>query len=124
MGEPKRPLPSTIQDAMSFEDMHTLGGKYIGEGGTGAVFLLNDIAIKVAYDQDYCVKIQHEKNVYERLGNCDGVIECFDLSAPGIRMTYMDHGDLRQFLAQCRIPDFPSQTQLLSWFRQMGSRRG
>ncbi|KIW58839.1 hypothetical protein PV05_03332 [Exophiala xenobiotica] len=69
MGEPKRPLPSTIQDAMSFEDMHTLGGKYIGEGGTGAVFLLNDIAIKVAYDQDYCVKIQHEKNVYERLGN-------------------------------------------------------
>lgn len=119
MVETKRPLPSTIQDAMSFADMQTLGGKYIGEGGTGTVFLFDDIAVKVAYNEDYCVKIQHEKNVYERLGNCDGVIECFDLSAPGLRMTYMDNGDLRQFLARSRSPDFPPQTQLLSWFRQM-----
>ncbi|OAG41344.1 hypothetical protein AYO21_04507 [Fonsecaea monophora] len=119
MAELKRPLPSAIQDAMTRADMQRLGGQYVGEGGTGAVFLINGVAVKVAYNEDYSVKIQHEKNVFERLGNCDGVIDCFDLQAPGIRMTYMANADLRQFLARNRTLDFPPPTLQLSWFRQM-----
>lgn len=77
---------------MSTADMGMLGGEYVGEGGSGTVFLFKDIAVKMAYNEHYCEKIQHEKNAYERLAHCDGVIECFDLSAPGIRMTYVDNG--------------------------------
>lgn len=45
------------------------------------IFLFNnDVTVKVAYDEYTQEHVQYAKKVYERLGSCDGVIVCFNLS--------------------------------------------
>jgi serine/threonine protein kinase len=57
--------------------------------------------------------IEEEKAIYRRLGECPGIVQCYDLDSPdhSIQMKLMKNGDLRHYLVTTR-PD--RQTQL-SW---------
>ena len=59
--------------------------------------------------------IKHEKSVFERLEQCDGIVRCLDLTGPGIRMELMENGNLGKYLRR----NSPSTSLLLSWARQM-----
>jgi serine/threonine protein kinase len=59
--------------------------------------------------------IEHEKEVYRRLGKHDGIVLCHDLSGVGIQMALMTYGNLRAYLQ-----DNETTTSLqLTWFRDM-----
>lgn len=59
--------------------------------------------------------VEQEKRVFERLGRCDGVVPCIDLTGPGLQLELMENGNLRNYLRRNRTYD----STLLSWARQM-----
>ncbi|KZF26148.1 kinase-like protein [Xylona heveae TC161] len=96
----------------------------IGMGGSGVVIRQENIAVKLPLicTEDESTRngwaveiIEREKDVYRRLGECDGVVSCLDLSGPGIQMELMELGNLREYLQQHR----PSKLLQLSWFKKM-----
>ncbi|OAP60799.1 hypothetical protein AYL99_05801 [Fonsecaea erecta] len=98
--------------------------RVLGDGSTGVVILYNDTAIKLPKsvfgganddDDDDRKVIEWEKEVYRRLDNCEGVISCIDLSGDGIKMAWMENGNLRDYLAEHNVP-LPMR---LSWLRHL-----
>lgn len=105
----------------------------LGMGRTGVVVKREGKAWKlpikrytVGLDQDqsesldYCAdlalkSLEHEKNVYRRLGKHDGIVECLDLSGVGIQMAWMVHGSLQDYLEK----NHPSKSDLIKWFQDM-----
>ncbi|PGH12837.1 hypothetical protein AJ79_04061 [Helicocarpus griseus UAMH5409] len=73
-----------------------------------------------------CESIERERKVYQRLGECDGVVGCLDLLSsnpsgtapdPIIQMELMENGNLCEYLTRRRhVLTKPLQ---LSWCRQM-----
>ncbi len=63
-----------------------------------------------------CESIEHEKEVYRRLGSHGGIVSCFDLSGAGIEMALMTHGNLRDYLTQNTIV---SKAMRLTWLQDM-----
>ena len=54
-------------------------------------------------DQEYvndgnCLTVELEKAVYLRVGPCDGVAECINVSADGIRLALYKRGDLEAYI--------------------------
>ncbi|EXJ82420.1 serine/threonine protein kinase [Capronia epimyces CBS 606.96] len=95
----------------------------VGMGGSGMIVQCEGTAIKFALDS--CIDgsyeddetIRHEKSVYRRLKNCDGVVECLDHPGPGIQMVFMENGNLHDYLQRQRHA--PPEALKLSWFRDM-----
>ncbi|KAJ9636936.1 hypothetical protein H2204_005082 [Knufia peltigerae] len=111
----------------------------LGMGGSGLVVREGTFAVKIprlwrgvdvpdngrltpeaeAFDmrQFRIDQMNQEKPILQRLGDCQGVVPCFDLdsSEVSIRMRYMENGDLRDYL-RSQKPD--RQTRLL-WLRSM-----
>lgn len=102
--------------------------RIIGYGGSGIVVLRGKTAIKLpkSYlssgrdDEDDKEVIQREKQIYLRLGNCDGVVPCLDLSGPGIDMMWMENGNVRDYLHNHRV----STRRKMSWLREMARTLG
>ncbi|KAL1967208.1 hypothetical protein VTN77DRAFT_3499 [Rasamsonia byssochlamydoides] len=107
-----------------------LRDRLLGVGGAGVVVQRGETAVKLprrrkgdSHQQTArnCRFIAHEKQVYRRLQNCDGVVRCLSLSIPGaIQMEVMKKGNLFNYLRHCRMTHcYPSQSVQLSWFRQL-----
>ncbi|OAL32584.1 hypothetical protein AYO20_07894 [Fonsecaea nubica] len=62
--------------------------------------------------------LEHEKDIYRRLGDHPGIIHCLNLQSPdpSIQMPLME-GDLRHYLDQ--TPTWPGKATLLSWMTQL-----
>lgn len=110
-----------------------LADPILGKGGSGVVVQRDGTAVKLPlvyrifeegeYDRERleynshrsqeCIK--NEKQVLQRLGQCDGVVPCLDLTGPGIQMELMENGILRDYLRAKR----PAPSVLLSWIREM-----
>lgn len=110
-----------------------LSDPVIGKGSSGVVVQRDGTAVKLPLR--YCIleggeterealehssyksqeSIKQEKNVFERLGQCDGVVECLDISGPGIQMKLMENGNLPNYLRR----NTPTTSLLLSWAREM-----
>ncbi|PGH36220.1 NEK protein kinase [[Emmonsia] crescens] len=97
----------------------------LGYGGTGVVVRRGGAAVKLPLryisdndddTQTNCHVIKHEKDVYRRLQDCDGVVRFFDFPGYCIQMELMENGDLATYLKGQRPP---MQSLQLSWFRQM-----
>jgi serine/threonine protein kinase len=69
-----------------------------------------EIAADMAFES-----VEHEKDVYRRLGNYDGIVSCLDSSGAGIQMALMTYGKLRDYLPQDSI----SKSVRLAWLRDM-----
>lgn len=89
----------------------------IGIGATGVVFRCDNTALKLPlkFSYPYTESLQHEKEVYQRLGPIHGVVRYLDLSGDGIQMELMKNGDLNGYLTRHRRT---KRTQL-AWFREM-----
>jgi serine/threonine protein kinase len=96
----------------------------LGIGRTGLVILREETAVKLPVrwqtSSDDVVQanvesIQHEQDIYRRLGNCDGVVPCLGFSEITTQLAFMKNGDLCAYLTQNQPPK-PLQ---LSWFREM-----
>src|SRR5271163_2977347 len=84
----------------------------VGMGRTGVIVQLGDTALKLPLkysaiipsnadverfniDADISYEcLQREKEVYQRLGQHDGIVSCLDLSGVGIQMALMTNGNL------------------------------
>ncbi|KAJ9370061.1 hypothetical protein DTO282E5_5258 [Paecilomyces variotii] len=100
------------------------GDEVLGYGRAGLVVLRENIAVKMplryrsSRDSDVETNIevlQHEKEVYQRLGQCEGVVPCIGFSETTIQLSFMANGDLRAYLNRNR----PPRSLQLSWFRDM-----
>ena len=69
-----------------------------------------EIDVDIAYES-----IEHEKEVYQRLGSYDGIVSCLDLSGVGIQMALMSHWNLRDYLKQKAI----LKSRQLIWLQDM-----
>ncbi|KAI9728910.1 MAG: hypothetical protein M1834_007168 [Cirrosporium novae-zelandiae] len=59
--------------------------------------------------------LRREKEIYQRLDQCYGIVPCLDLSNVGIRMALMINGNLYNYLTKHQ----PAKTIQLTWFREM-----
>lgn len=122
-------------------DGTVLDGGIIGSGGSGLIIQEDQVAVKIprlwlgvdvaedgrltpdpdGYDmrQFRIDQILREKAIFRRLGAFSGIVPCSDLVSlqRSIRMTYMKHGDLRNYLA--RVNPSPDKKTKLNWLRQM-----
>ncbi|EHY60522.1 hypothetical protein HRR83_000278 [Exophiala dermatitidis] len=93
----------------------------IGDGGSGVVVLREGIAVKLprsyiyGLEDDHDDSVQREKEVFRRLKHCSQVVQCLDVSGPGIEMEWMENGNLRDYLHERQV----SPAVQLSWFRKM-----
>jgi serine/threonine protein kinase len=98
----------------------------LGYGRSGVVILKDGVAVKLPLRYPYTsdaevdeniAVIQREQRVYERLGNCDGVVPYISFCETATVLTFMTNGDLRSYSSR----EKPSRSLQLSWFRQMAS---
>jgi serine/threonine protein kinase len=115
----------------------------VGRGGTGLIIQRGEFAFKIPLLRrevrtvdgkrtigrltpnpgDYDVRqmmikyIKEEKAIYRRLGECPGILQCYDLDSPdhSIQMKLMKNGDLRHYLVKTR----PDQQTQLSWLMDL-----
>lgn len=111
----------------------------LGAGGSGVVIRKGQTAVKIprlwhgvdipedgtltpeAGDFDMwqfrIEQMNREKLILRRLRDCKGIIPCSDLDAPdfSIQMSYMEKGDLREYLAR----EKPNRETQLAWFIKM-----
>lgn len=96
----------------------------LGYGRTGLVVLRGETAVKLpirwrrSSDVDVQLNIkalQHEQDIYQRLGKCDGVVPYISFSETTTQLALMKNGDLRTYLTRNR----PSRSLQLLWFREM-----
>lgn len=105
----------------------------LGFGRTGVVVQREDYAVKLplkyrlagpdtlpseryeADADDANESIEHEIEVYRRLGKHDGIVSYLDLSGIGIQMTLMTHGNLRDYLQKNET----TTSLQLTWFQEM-----
>jgi len=93
----------------------------IGSGSSAVVIAKDKTAVKLpksylsGCNDDEDGVIQREKDIYLRLGKCDGVVPYLDLSGPGIVMVWMENGSLRDYLNKHQV----TRSLQLSWFREM-----
>ncbi|KKZ65141.1 hypothetical protein EMCG_09007 [[Emmonsia] crescens] len=80
----------------------------LGIGRSGVVVLRDERALKLLYRVTGCSEddnetleyesyipqesIEHVKEVYRRLEQCDGIVPCLDIFGPRIQMTLMENG--------------------------------
>jgi serine/threonine protein kinase len=130
---------NSITVALLHTDSREVAEHILGLGGSGLVIQREQFAFKIPllkrevqmiegkrmirrltpepgdYDdrQIMIQYIEEEKAIYRRLGECSGIVQCYDLDSPdhSIQMKLMKNGDLRHYLVTTR-PD--RQTQL-SW---------
>ena len=114
-------------------DGDPLRDRILGFGRTGVVVQRDGMALKLPLEYsttglskaeveyfDICAEISqegidHEKDVYRRLDQNDGIVSYLDLSGIGIQMALMTKGNLHDYLAKHR----PDKYTQLTWFREM-----
>lgn len=114
-------------------DGSTLKDPILDFGRTGVIVLREDYVVKLPLkygpagstqscpesfeSENYIASqfLEHEKEVYRRLGKHDGIVRCLDLSGDGIQMALMTHGNLRKYLKNNDI----AKSARLMWFRDM-----
>jgi Protein tyrosine and serine/threonine kinase len=129
--------------ALLHTDSREVVERVVGLGGTGLIIQRGEYAFKIPklcrdvemidgertigrltpqpgeYDERKIMIqiIEEEKAIYRRLGECPGIIQCYDLESPdhSIQMKLMKNGDLRHYLVATR-PDRPTQ---LSWLMDL-----
>ncbi|KAL3459488.1 kinase-like protein [Aspergillus heterothallicus] len=118
-GEPKSPKPGTI--------VYRQQGKGLGSGGTAFVELLpSGQVIKIpkpdpyspTYAKDARDNMRFEAKIYDKLGEHPRIPKIFgwDESSCSLKMEYMEHGNLREYMRQHREA-IPSQVRP-KWARQ------
>jgi serine/threonine protein kinase len=105
----------------------------LGFGRSGVVVRRGDMALKLPLEYSTtglseddikhyhtCADISresldHEKEVYRRLGQNHGIVSCLGLSGTGLQMALMTSGNLYDYLTQQR----PVKSIQLNWFQEM-----
>ncbi|PLB33891.1 serine/threonine protein kinase [Aspergillus candidus] len=95
-----------------------------GMGRIGLVVRKGNLAVKLplrwssSSDDEMKANIeclQHEQPIYQRLGQCAGVVPCLGFTKTSIQLQLMENGDLRCYLGQNKA----SKSLQLRWFRTM-----
>ncbi|EGD90706.2 serine/threonine protein kinase [Trichophyton rubrum D6] len=95
----------------------------LGYGRSGLVIRVENTALKIplryirSSDDEVEINtevIQREQEAYRRLGQCEGVVACLEMSEKSTRLALMENGDLRSYITKIR----PSRLLQLFWFRE------